>query len=75
MREHVKLDEAGLLSIKRGRDFKKQTCPYDTEGLSSCGDWCPIFREPHASPNTGTIQISLCRSEIICETFIDERVK
>jgi hypothetical protein len=74
MREHVKIDNAGLLHIRRHNDYKKQGCPLDKDG-GACGDWCPLFREPHASPNTGTIQISLCQSEIICDTFVDERKK
>ena len=71
MREHIKIDKDGYLCIKRSKDYKIQACPHHED--CPCGDHCPLFREPHKSPNTGTMQISLCHTEIVCETFVDER--
>ena len=51
-----KISDEGLLSIKRGNNFKLQQCPFTVNQLSegmiiaakinNCGDWCPLFGEP-----------------------------
>ncbi|HPT70839.1 MAG TPA: hypothetical protein PLE74_00995 [Candidatus Cloacimonadota bacterium] len=74
MKMDCKISSDGFLFIKRAGTFKKQACPYDKDG-GCCGDWCPLFLEPHESPNTGRVQLSLCHAEIICDDFKDERIK
>ena len=72
MKMDCKIDKEGYLWMKRGVDFKIQACPHHED--CPCGDHCPMFLEPHESPNTGRIQLSLCQAEIICDNFKDERV-
>lgn len=40
----AKIDERGLLHIRRKGIFKLQLCPV-AEDDSACGDWCPRFVE------------------------------
>jgi len=41
-----KINTNGQLSIIRGEKYKPAYCPlYSSE--STCGDWCPLFREPY----------------------------
>jgi hypothetical protein len=39
------IDKHGNLWIDRAGDKKGKLCPWNQEGVS-CGDWCPLFREP-----------------------------
>ena len=44
-----KIDEEGILYIKRGSKWQKQQCPYTSlpdEDLMACAHWCPLFGEP-----------------------------
>lgn len=44
----VKIDEHGLLYIKRVGKWKHQRCPINTapDADCTCGDWCPLFDDP-----------------------------
>ena len=71
-----KIDEEGILYIKRGSKWQKQQCPYTSlpdEDLMACGHWCPLFDEPTlredfyrpgygwvAEPD-GQVKLSLCQ--------------
>lgn len=40
----IKIDEEGLLYVKRAGKWKGQVCPYH-QTIQGCGDWCPLFLE------------------------------
>lgn len=69
-----KINENGMLEIKRGRNFKKQLCPYPNDLLevSLCGDHCPFFSEPINCAHE--IQLSLCQTVWYFNEFNDERI-
>ena len=63
-REKIKIDEDGYLWIERGGKMKIQMCPHDTSDRDSCrtepcGDWCPLFGEPHFDEDRNYC-LSLC---------------
>jgi hypothetical protein len=41
----IVIGENGLLRLERAGTLKEQVCPF-ADGDTSCGDWCPHFREP-----------------------------
>lgn len=43
-----KIDGSGSLLIKRGKEYRFQWCPHDSES-GFCGDWCPYFNEHEKS--------------------------
>lgn len=67
-----KIDSKGFLYINRTEDMKGQVCPvitdYPEHPQQYCGDWCPLFGEPHA----GTLLICQGR-KLIFQRFTDER--
>lgn len=78
-----KIDEAGVLLIKRNGEFKKQICIYD-ESECNCADWCPQFGEPELAGNilpkkdgsyhAEQARIKICiNKNIEFEGFTDER--
>ena len=73
-----KLTEYGSLKIYRGGKWKHQACPYgghqtDGDPVAWCGDWCPLFGEPHDNYN-GEVRLKLCQDrELFFELFADER--
>lgn len=64
-----KIDKDGFLSIKRGNKFKEQLCPL-TEKARNCGDWCPLFGEPHKQYDEKE-EIFICKKGIM-RKLIDE---
>lgn len=62
--EKIKIDEDGYLWIERAGEMKIQMCPHDTSDRDSnraepCGDWCPLFGNPHLVPS-GQYLLALC---------------
>jgi hypothetical protein len=41
----IVISRYGLLYLERAGTLKEQVCPF-ADGETSCGDWCPFFREP-----------------------------
>lgn len=81
-----KINESGWLYIERAGSMKGQECPLQEN--SSCGDWCPAFREPafHRCEKAlknwkydATIEfiIKLCKEVgvLFFDEFTDERGK
>lgn len=74
----IKIDKNGFLHIERAGQMKGQDCPYASRtdyGTSSCGDWCPHFKEPHLWAKHDNIEIKTCKASLSCATadFTDER--
>jgi len=76
----IQISERGFLSVKRGNQLKEQFCPFSPPGDAAypvnCGDWCPLFGEPHVWEN-GDIHIDICHDKTLwCskEKFQDLRV-
>lgn len=78
----AKLDKEGFLHVERGGEYKLMGCPLTTMPLSynagsrSCGDWCPLFEEPHHTQEEDCAYtvIHLCHYKHLCfDTFTDER--
>ena len=67
----IRIDNNGWLSVERAGKFKDQKCPHDQDNLVHCGDWCPLFGEPH-NWETGSQAINLCMNFIHGE-ITDER--
>ncbi len=65
----IKIEADGLLSIERVGHWRKQKCPYRDNG-THCGDWCPLFGEPHEYD--GRQALNLCMSFLEGE-ITDER--
>lgn len=69
-----KIDEKGRLCIERRGGIKRQVCPYCDGSGESCGDWCPLFREPFKPLDDGRTAVKLCNcSEWWFDEFTDER--
>lgn len=70
----IEIDKQGHLLLERGGRMKDQYCPHDADP-ASCGDWCPLFHEPHSSD--GTTMVDLCRGYHWCDDneFTDRRGK
>ena len=66
-----KINEFGNLSVERGGKLKGQVCP--TQPENSCGDWCPLFGEPKASPGAVEWELQICQVNLYFEEFTDER--
>jgi hypothetical protein len=72
----IKINKEGFLKIKRGNVFKNQECPRtdsETHGMSSCGDWCPLFGEP--VKQTMVTSLEICEKTFAEDNadFTDER--
>jgi hypothetical protein len=72
----VKINQHGMLLLKRKDKFKLQICPFDAtdEGTEElCGDWCPLFREPIVSGVH--VDFGICRRDftLYASEFKDER--
>lgn len=71
-----KINKNGYLSIMRGGKIKAQDCPYTSvqgEELCSCGDWCPLFREPNVNAS-GFASLTICNAILSFDKFSDERI-
>jgi hypothetical protein len=78
-----KIDKYGLLQIERAGVMKAQMCPFDTDHVSECGDWCPLFGEPAletlfgsdrlALTSKSAIVLHLCHRPLVLDTLTDER--
>lgn len=70
-----KFNEDGFLYIERKNSFNLQCCPFQAE--QGCGDWCPLCGEPvgghHTMGNIENVKLSLCKKDILFDTFVDER--
>ena len=75
----IEIDKDGNLLLERGGRMKGQFCPHDPAMTNSCGDWCPLFREPDIcaieDQQVGRVEIGLCHCYIQCEVkdFTDKR--
>jgi len=73
-----KINNGGILEIKRGKNYVKQDCLEQPDGRY-CSDHCPQFGEPEfVSPfkaNIGvTMVLRICQGRILdFEKFTDER--
>jgi hypothetical protein len=82
------IDKVGFLSIVRGRDTKPQKCRFTTTLIPNengqpvfvnmtCGDWCPLFREPVRNKVGDIIQykLGICDGvTLIFDSLDDNRV-
>ncbi len=82
-----KINNKGMLQIKRAGKMKAQGCPFTEEEY--CGDQCPLFGEPTVSKWMGSINtdaperekderywdLSLCKKTLLFDVFKDERRK
>ena len=70
----AKIDKNGVLHFQRAGKMKETRCP-NAEFAVYCGDFCPLFSEPHLIGD-GRGSIRLCNHvEKYFDEFIDERVK
>jgi len=76
----IQITANGYLRVKRGDQLKPQCCPFAPSGVydtkPACGDWCPLFGEPHAF-DYNTIRINLCYDKMLSckiKKFQDLRV-
>ena len=68
-----RIDENGDLWLMRGGGDRMQECPH-ADTLVLCGDWCPLFGEPHVMAERPTFtRLVLCRKEWLFKEFKDER--
>lgn len=66
----IRITKEGWLEIERAKRFKRQYCPFALEGglgLSTCGDWCPLFGE------ISLIGLKLCHRDLFVDSFDDMR--
>ena len=87
-----KINHYGQLLIKRGNNMAEQLCPHCVEMTQidgnnpnnatvyhrPCGDWCPLFGEPHEyiCDNGVFVRVSMCHQVFWdFDTFVDERPK
>lgn len=81
-----KITNTGALFIKRGKTYKFQNCPYNSDEIgpnTCCGDHCALFGEPHIehsylehkyeTEDCQTVSLSLCNKTLIFKKFSDER--
>lgn len=72
---NIKIDRNGLLHLQRGKEMRKQFCPFapviDGE-QQRCGDWCPLY---HIYKQQVELYCGhgICISAHSGETFTDER--
>ena len=78
----IKINRDGCLEIKRGKEYKKATCPFDVPDdiTARCGDWCALFGEPEPkNPNivdeneSNMAYLELCHTTLYASAIIDER--
>ena len=73
----VKIDDCGLLWIKRASAWKKQVCPFrsDKFSVTHCGDECPLFDKPIKSETKGHTELHLCHHLMTVKKtdFTDDR--
>ncbi len=63
----IRISYEGHLYLQRGGSMQQQTCPHKN---LPCGDWCPLFGEPHDWE--GRQAINLCMNFLQGE-ITDER--
>ena len=61
----------GMLDVERGKRYKEQICPYNEHMEARCGDWYPLFGEPHQMGDL--THLELCQAVLTFEEFLDER--
>jgi hypothetical protein len=71
-----KINLSGYLMIEReAGEFKYQDCPF-THADCGCGDWCPLFGEPHLAELQHQTLLGICNFRTFCfDNFTDERSK
>lgn len=68
------LESDGNLYILRGKEYKEQECPFDTERNWYCGDWCPQMGEPREVVDDPRIFLPICQNKTLAfEEFEDRR--
>jgi len=69
----AKIDKNGFLWMSRKTKYKIQMCPL-TNGITNCGDWCPLFQEPDEY-GYKLIRLTLCKTSYVLDSddFVDER--
>lgn len=79
-----KINESGVLLIKRKNGYKPQCCPFAKGPFSGCcSDECALFGEPkiehtykeytYETKDTQTVSLCLCNKTLIFKKFSDER--
>jgi hypothetical protein len=75
-----KISKESELHIERNGVMKPQFCPYNPYGLRSdngmtaCGDWCPLFGDPRPEHGTASAILDLCNhKQLFFDEFVDER--
>jgi hypothetical protein len=69
-----KINEHGSLVLSRVGGEQVQVCPKSADD-DECGDWCPLFGEPHVLAERPTFtRLVLCGGrEWLFKEFVDER--
>ena len=59
-----KIDENGILHLKRARGWIKQMCPFINTNISrGCGDWCPLFDE--ILRDSRAAHLTICQNRVL----------
>ena len=75
-----KISKEGDLYIERAGVMKPQFCPHNPygvgsdNGMTACGDWCPLFGEPKLEDGTNSAILDLCNQKhLFLDIFTDAR--
>jgi hypothetical protein len=76
-----KISKEGDLYIERAGVMKPQFCPHNPyalgsdNGMTECGDWCPLFGEIQKLPYVAhtSFLVELCQKRLIFNQLDDER--